>query len=159
MIHHVTLELRVADVAGCVAFYEALDFHEVAPPAALAATTVWLQRTTAPDQIHLMHGGAEDPDEAGKDPRPRTGHFALVCPDYDDTLARLRADGHTVEPHREYWGSPRSFVRDPVGNLIELMAWRPSRRGGRRPWRRGGRRPRRGDRHRLRRPGGRRSLG
>jgi catechol 2,3-dioxygenase-like lactoylglutathione lyase family enzyme len=125
MIHHITLELRVADVRPCIAFYEALEFHEVTPPAALAGTTVWLQRSTAPVQIHLLHEAATDDAGAQSGPQPRTGHFALVCPDYDETLSRLRAAGHVVDPHREYWGSPRSFVRDPVGNLVELMAWPP----------------------------------
>jgi hypothetical protein len=34
-------------------------------------------------------------------------------------------DGHEVEPRRQHWGSPRSYVRDPARNLVELMAWPP----------------------------------
>jgi catechol 2,3-dioxygenase-like lactoylglutathione lyase family enzyme len=67
-------------------------------------------------QIHLMFGD---------DPSPEAGHLALVCPDYDATVDALRAAGHDVEPRREHWGSPRAFVRDPSGDLVELMAWPP----------------------------------
>ena len=56
--------------------------------------------------------------------------LALVWPDYDVTIARLRAAGHDIDPRREHWGSPRSYVRDPAGNLIELMAYPPGRADG-----------------------------
>ncbi len=57
---------------------------------------------------------------------PKSGHFALVCPDYEATLGRLGEAGHEVDPRREHWGSPRCYVRDPTGNLIELMASPPA---------------------------------
>ena len=60
------------------------------------------------------------------DARVQGGHIAVVLGDgYDDTLARLRALGHSVEPRQEHWGSPRAYVRDPAGNLVEVMAWPP----------------------------------
>jgi catechol 2,3-dioxygenase-like lactoylglutathione lyase family enzyme len=49
----------------------------------------------------------------------------VVVDDYDATLTALRAAGHDVEPRAEHWGSPRSYVRDPAGNLVELMAFPP----------------------------------
>ncbi len=67
-------------------------------------------------QVHLLFGD---------DTRPEAGHLALVCAEYDATVERLRAAGHEVEPRREHWGSPRAYVRDPAGNLVELMAWPP----------------------------------
>ena len=59
--------------------------------------------------------------------RPDPGHFALVLPDYHAVLERLRDAGHDVDPRREPWGSPRAYVRDPAGNLVELMASPPPR--------------------------------
>ena len=53
------------------------------------------------------------------------GHFAVVVDDYDRTLERLRADGFEPEPREEHWGAPRSFVRDPAGNRVELMSAPP----------------------------------
>ena len=81
------------------------------------ARAIWLESTEPgpPSQVHLMYAEGA---------RPGGGHFALVCPDYDATIARLRAAGHDVDPRREHWGSPRSYVRDPAGNLVELMATR-----------------------------------
>ena len=46
---------------------------------------------------------------------------------YGATQTRLRDAGHEVDDHEEYWGSPRSFVRDPAGNLVELMEFPPPR--------------------------------
>ena len=60
------------------------------------------------DPVHLPHG-----------------HFAVVVDDYDRTLERLRADGFEPEPREEHWGAPRSFVRDPAGNRVELMSAPP----------------------------------
>ena len=53
------------------------------------------------------------------------GHLAVVVDDYDRTLERLRADGFEPEPRQEHWGAPRSFVRDPAGNRVELMSAPP----------------------------------
>jgi catechol 2,3-dioxygenase-like lactoylglutathione lyase family enzyme len=123
MIQHVTHAIDRSQVEDCVAFYELLGFRVVDPPPGIAGGATWLDSTDPgpPSQVHLMYvdGG-----------RPGGGHFALVCPDYDETIAHLRAAGHNVDPRREHWGSPRSYVRDPAGNLIELMAFSPERAGG-----------------------------
>jgi len=47
---------------------------------------------------------------------------------YDQVLAALAAAGHGAEPRREHWGSPRAYVHDPAGNLVELF--QPARRQG-----------------------------
>jgi catechol 2,3-dioxygenase-like lactoylglutathione lyase family enzyme len=126
MIQHVTHVVRPADIDACVAFYELLGFRPVEVPPGIAARALWLQSDEpgTPSQVHLM------PRDDG---RPGIGHFALVCPDYDHALQRLRGAGHAVDPRREHWGSPRSYVRDPAGNLVELMAWPPGESEHRRP--------------------------
>ena len=54
------------------------------------------------------------------------GHAAVTLGDeYEATQRLLREAGHQVEDHEEYWGSPRSFTRDPAGNLVELMKSAP----------------------------------
>ena len=56
------------------------------------------------------------------------GHFALVVEDYDATLDKLREAGFDPDPRQEHWGAPRSFVRDPAGNRVELMSEPPPMR-------------------------------
>jgi catechol 2,3-dioxygenase-like lactoylglutathione lyase family enzyme len=116
MLQHVSVEVRPADVRACVRFYELVGFHEVEPPETLKGVATWLQwgRT----QVHLLH--TEDPVN------PPGGHLAVVAEDYDPTVERLRSAGFDVDPHQQHWGAPRSFVRDPAGNLVELMAAPPA---------------------------------
>jgi catechol 2,3-dioxygenase-like lactoylglutathione lyase family enzyme len=59
------------------------------------------------------------------DPQHHTGHVGVLVDDYDATLNRLDRAGHQVEPRRPHWGSPRAYVRDPAGHVVELMAWAP----------------------------------
>lgn len=117
MIQHVTREVAAARLDACIAFYEDLGFTRVPAPAALADRFVWLQ--LGPTQIHLS---------ITPDPVVQSGHIAVVIDPYDDRVARLEAAGHTVEPRAEHWGSPRAYVRDPAGNLVEVMAWPPEAR-------------------------------
>jgi hypothetical protein len=35
------------------------------------------------------------------------------------------SSGFDPEPRQEHWGAPRSFVRDPAGNRVELMSAPP----------------------------------
>jgi catechol 2,3-dioxygenase-like lactoylglutathione lyase family enzyme len=115
MLQHVTLEVAPERVEACVAFYALLGFERVQPPPSLAERAAWVQRSGT--QVHLMR--VEEPVTL-----PR-GHVAVVVEGYEATVGRLHAAGHDVEPRTEHWGSPRAYVRDPGGNLVELMAWPP----------------------------------
>jgi catechol 2,3-dioxygenase-like lactoylglutathione lyase family enzyme len=115
VIQHVTLEIHPDRVNDCVAFYALIGFREVQPPPSLAERAAWVQ--SGPTQVHLMR--VEEPVTL-----PR-GHVAVVAEDYQAAVARLRDAGFEVEPRAEHWGAPRSYVRDPAGNLIELMASPP----------------------------------
>jgi catechol 2,3-dioxygenase-like lactoylglutathione lyase family enzyme len=115
MVQHVTLELRREQADECVAFWELLGFDRVDPPPSLADRAAWMQHGAT--QVHLMW--VDDPVALPN------GHVAVVLDDYDGTLAALREAGAEPEPRTEHWGSPRSYVRDPAGNLVELMAWPP----------------------------------
>jgi catechol 2,3-dioxygenase-like lactoylglutathione lyase family enzyme len=116
MIQHVTREIRPSELEQCVIFYGLLGFSPVPVPPGLADRAVWLEHGT---QIHLM---------PRDDPTPQQGHLGIVVEPYDETVARLRREGHAVDPRAQRWGAPRSYVRDPAGNLVELMAWAPGSR-------------------------------
>jgi catechol 2,3-dioxygenase-like lactoylglutathione lyase family enzyme len=114
MIQHVTRQIRPSELNNCVRFYELLGFEQVPVPAGIAGRARWLERRAT--QIHLMPIA---------DALPSSGHVGIVVDPYGDTIALLRDAGYEVEPRREHWGSPRAYVRDPAGNLVELMAWPP----------------------------------
>jgi catechol 2,3-dioxygenase-like lactoylglutathione lyase family enzyme len=118
MIQHVTRAIRSADMEDCITFYGILGFRPVEAPPGISGRAVWLEfgGDGPRSQVHLM---------PAEDARPETGHFAVVCRAYDATVDRLREAGRDVEARRRHWGSPRAFVRDPAGNLVELMAWPP----------------------------------
>ena len=115
MIAHVALETRPADAEACVAFFALLGFVEVAPPPSLRERARWVQAGAT--QVHLLY--RDEPEVPGR------GHVAVVAADYDAALERLRAAGHEVDPRAEHWGSPRAYVRDPAGHLVEVMAFAP----------------------------------
>ena len=93
------------------------------PPAGLGERSIWLTRNGT--SLHLMFRDRDGQDLA-QSPEPGAGHIALVVDDYDAVIAALTAAGTNVDPRSEYWGSPRSYVRDPAGNTVELMAFAPS---------------------------------
>ncbi len=118
MIHHATREIPPAELERSIEFYGMLGFVSVPVPPGIGSRAVWLEH--AGTQIHLM------PVE---DARPASGHVAVIVEgNYDQTVDILRRAGYEVEPRREHWGSPRAYVRDPAGNLVELMAWPPGQR-------------------------------
>ena len=121
MIQHVTRDILRSELERSAAFYALLGFDPVPVPASLAGRGVWLER--AGTQIHLLF--VDDPAAAGRRP---PGHVGIVVADYKQTVERLGDAGHHVEPRREHWGSPRSYVRDPAGYLVELIAWAPGER-------------------------------
>lgn len=115
MLHHVGIEVAPADVESAAGFFELIGFARVEPPAALQRYT-WLEREGT--QIHLM------PEDDPTVPSP--GHLALVAPDFDATVARLREHGFEVEPKGEHWGQPRALAIAPGGHRVELMAAPPA---------------------------------
>ena len=117
MIQHVSFEIRPDQLDACIGFYELLGFRRVTTPAKLAHFVVWLERDG--HQFHLLQLPETSHMEAG--------HAAVpLGDDYEAAQSRLRDAGHAVEDHEQYWGSPRSFARDPAGNLVELMEFGPA---------------------------------
>jgi hypothetical protein len=116
-LQHVSIETRPADVEACVRFYELIGFMRAESPPSLAGRATWVERDG--DQVHLML--SDDPVV------PPDGHHAVVVDDYEGTLAALREAGFDPDPRSEHWGAPRSFVRNPAGHRVELMAAPPPR--------------------------------
>lgn len=118
-LHHAGIELRAADVDRAVEFFTLLGFAQVEPPPELASGFTWLERGGT--QIHLMH--------EAQPTMPERGHLALVVPEFEATLERLREHGFDTRPGREHWGAPRAHAIAPGGHRIELMA-SPPQSGG-----------------------------
>jgi hypothetical protein len=117
VLHHVGIEVAPADVEAAAAFFELIGFERVEPPETLREYT-WLEREGT--QVHLM------PQEEPTVPAP--GHLAVVTPDFEETVARLRERGVEVRPKREHWGAPRALAIAPGGHRVELMAAPPASR-------------------------------
>ena len=115
MLQHVSLEVRPEQVEECVAFWALLGFEQMEPPPLLRDRFTWVQRNGT--QIHLMP--FEDPVTT------RRGHAAIVVEDYEGTLAALRERGFEPRDGENAWDAPRSFVRDPAGNHVEIMSKAP----------------------------------
>ncbi len=114
-VQHVSLEVRRSHVEACVAFYAILGFEPVDPPPSLVERASWMEAGAT--QIHLMY--VEEPTTLPQ------GHVAAVVDGYGEVLVALANAGHPAEPRSEHWGSPRAYVHDPAGNLVELMAFPP----------------------------------
>jgi catechol 2,3-dioxygenase-like lactoylglutathione lyase family enzyme len=115
MLHHIGIEVRPTEIERAVELFELLGFERVEPPPTLAEFT-WLERDGT--QIHLM------PEENPTVPSP--GHLAVVTPDFEATVARLREHGFEVDPRHEHWGVPRALAIAPGGHRVELMAAPPA---------------------------------
>lgn len=114
MLHHVGIEVAPADVEAAVGFFELIGLVRVEPPPTLSEY-IWLERQGT--QIHLM--------PTGEPTVPSPGHLAVVAPDFDATVSRLRNAGFDVEPKREHWGQSRALAIAPGGHRVELMAAPP----------------------------------
>lgn len=115
MLQHATLEVSPDRVRDCVRFWELLGFEEMVPPPLLRDRYTWVQREGT--QIHLV------PMDAPV--HMNEGHVAIVAPDYEGALAALAAAGFELREGVNAWDAPRTFVRDPAGNLVELMSRAP----------------------------------
>lgn len=114
-----TLEVSHELAERTAAFYELLGFERSDPPLTLADRALWLE--LGGTQVHLLYV-----DEPQALPH---GHLAVVVDGYDQVIGALEGAGHAPEERPQHWGSPRSYVRDPSGNLVELMAFPPGGEG------------------------------
>jgi len=116
MLHHVALEVRPEDAAAEGEFWLAVGFERVAAPRSLGEGYDWYEREGT--QIHLM-------ETAEPSKPPARGHVAVVAPEFDQTVARLRARGFEVSEGSRHWGARRGKAHTPAGHVVELMEFPP----------------------------------
>ena len=116
MLQHVSLEVPQDQAARTIEFWVLLGFEQTEVPEPIAPYVTWLAREGT--QIHLIHT-----DEATV---PPLGHAAVVAPDFEDSVKRLREADFEVEDARELWGASRAFAIAPAGHRVEVMASPPS---------------------------------
>jgi catechol 2,3-dioxygenase-like lactoylglutathione lyase family enzyme len=115
VLHHVSLEVKPADVERTVEFLGLLGFSEVPAPESIAQYVTWLE--SGGTQVHLI----DTPEPT----TPVLGHPAVVTPGFEDAAAALRNAGFEVEDADELWGERRAFALMPSGQRVELMAAPP----------------------------------
>ena len=114
-LHHVAI--TVHDLSAAVAFYsEILGLAELeAPAAALENGIRWFDLGNG-RALHLVRT-----DEAVSGGR---AHFAITVDDIKGWRAFVEERGIEVQaPRLELYGAERFFMRDPSGNLLELVKW------------------------------------
>jgi catechol 2,3-dioxygenase-like lactoylglutathione lyase family enzyme len=97
------------------AFYgDALGMREIPKPSTLSNNLVWFAAGDAADEVHVFQEENMGPNSAAQ-------HLCLEVDDIAAYEARLRQHGYEVEIPETIVNRPRLFVRDPFGNLIELV--------------------------------------
>jgi hypothetical protein len=115
VLQHVSIEVHQDQVARTIEFWELLGFAQEQAPEPIAPYVTWLGREGT--QIHLIHT-----DEATV---PPLGHAAVVAPDFEESVKRLREADFEVTDARELWGESRAFAVAPAGHKVEVMAAPP----------------------------------
>lgn len=111
-LHHLYLLAPGAAPEEIRRFYETtLGLREVQPPVSLAAVPVlWFSAGVA-----LLHIGYPPDGVVGG------GHLALATPDLEAARHRFVEGGYIVDENVIPMGYPRFYVRDPWGNLFEVL--------------------------------------
>lgn len=117
ILHHVTVEVHKSVAAECLNFYRGvLGLKHVISP---IKQTAWFEQG-----IHLYWGG--EPERIRYGEQPKAHHFAVVVGDqYEIVRGACQRINLFLEDATEYWGKKRCYIRDPMGNRIELMEGPP----------------------------------
>ena len=98
------------------AFYgDALGMPEIPKPTGLQhLTVVWFAANDAGDEVHVFQ-------EKNMGPNSAEQHLCLEVDDLEGFRNRLHERGFETRDPEAIGNRPRLFVRDPFGNLIELV--------------------------------------
>ncbi len=97
------------------AFYGgALGMREIPKPITLSNNLVWFAASDEGDEVHVFQEENMGPNSAAQ-------HLCLEVDDIAGYESRLREHGYVVEIPERIVNRPRLFVRDPFGNLVELV--------------------------------------
>jgi len=116
-IQHVTVTFASEELLEALeSFYLRLGGTMLVRPPALEADTPGRWFGFGELQLHLVPGpGIAAP-----------AHFAIeLAGDYQQVTQGIAQNGLPIRQGRDLWGSPRCFVHDPAGNLIELFESAP----------------------------------
>lgn len=107
--------------------------HVNIPIRDIERTKEWYQRIfdaelqEHPRQLELYLGSSELHCHLAKDPVfLETNHYAVEITDWDEMMSHLKKEGISFDGDRapgirDYDGHHYAYIRDPDGNLIELM--------------------------------------
>jgi hypothetical protein len=115
VLHHVSLEVAPENVDRTIELFELLGFARVPAPDPIAPFVTWIERGGT--QIHFIR--TPEPTI------PALGHPAVVAPEFEPAVERLREVGFEVEDADELWEKQRAFVLMPGGGRLEVMAEPP----------------------------------
>jgi catechol 2,3-dioxygenase-like lactoylglutathione lyase family enzyme len=116
-LQHVAVTFPPGQDARVRAFYAgALGLGEMPVPEEVADLGwIWFATDDEGVELHFV------PHDLPPDPE-RIHHFCLEVPDLAAARARLEAAGAEVRrPAARILARDRAFVRDPLGNLVELV--------------------------------------
>ena len=116
-LHHVAI--HVHDIEESEKFYErCLGLSPIATPEDIKAKGIRWYDLPDGRQFHLFEKQVEIPISRA--------HFALEVEDADSWRENLKSKGIEIdEPTVDLYSAKRFFVRDPSGNLFELVQWLP----------------------------------
>ena len=114
-LHHVNVTVAAEVERAAKEFYGVvLGLEEVPKPKGTRPSGAWYQ--IGPNQLHL----SVERDESGP---LRSGHVCFTVADLKATEQRFREAGVEIIPDpRPMEGTPRFYVRDPGGNMLEIAA-------------------------------------
>lgn len=92
-----------------------LGMREIPKPVGLQdKNLVWFAASDAGDEIHVFQ-------ELNMGPNSAEQHVCLEVDDLDAYFRNLEAGGYEPRTPESIHNRPRLFVRDPFGNLVELV--------------------------------------
>lgn len=116
MLHHVALEITLADLERSLELWSIIGFERVPEPPKLSGRFVWVEGGGT--QIHLAL--VEEPVV------PQLGHAAVVAEDLEVIERRLAGAGFGLLRKSHLWGARRIGVVAPGGHQVEVMAAPPA---------------------------------
>jgi catechol 2,3-dioxygenase-like lactoylglutathione lyase family enzyme len=115
-LQHTSVPMPPGGQASARAFYgDALAMTEIAVPSTLDRNAlVWFAAGDDGHEVHVFTEERLGPNSSGQ-------HLCLQVDDIDAYRARFAEHGVDVQETTPIHNRPRFFVRDPFGNLIELV--------------------------------------
>lgn len=113
------LAINVKDLEAARAFYgEVLGLAELPRPAAVAEQFRSLWYLLGNAELHVVENPDFEPLKS-----PLGPHFAISCDDFSGACERIAAltDDVLFGPAKGMDGIDRLVVRDPTGNIIEII--------------------------------------